>query len=170
MVLDAALRVAGDAVEGLDDLDGFDDEAGFFEDFAADGFFEGLAELDGAAWEGPLAFEGLPGAADEQDGLLCSGTVAEDDGTDAGDGRVWVFTSQKQWPQGLKPRFSCNIYGTAEAVPLRNENRIAFATRRQSRRGLPNSPSKTVRAMLKRPPLNLSGPFRWPMARSATTS
>src|ERR1700734_2442128 len=89
---DAACRVAGDAVEGLNDVDGLDDEPGFFLDLAADGLIEGFAQLDDAARERPLAFQRLLRAADEQDLLLRVGSVADDNGTDAGDRGVWVFT------------------------------------------------------------------------------
>jgi hypothetical protein len=66
MVADAAVLTV-DAVEEFDQFDGFDEEAGLFPDLADNAGGEGLAEFKQAAGEGPVAFQGLGSAADEQD-------------------------------------------------------------------------------------------------------
>jgi hypothetical protein len=55
MVFDLSGFITHDALEDFDYLDGFDDEAGFFEDLAPDGLFEGLADFEAAAGERPVA-------------------------------------------------------------------------------------------------------------------
>ena len=81
MVADAAVFVVN-AVEELDEFDGLDVEAGFLADLAHDACDERLADFEHAAGEGPVAFEGLAAAADEQDAAL-----VDDDGADADEGR-----------------------------------------------------------------------------------
>jgi hypothetical protein len=91
VIAHAACLIARDAVEGLHDIDDLDHDAGLLEDLAADGLFEGFAELDRAARQRPLAFEGLLSAPDEENLPRSVRDVAEDDGSDTGDGSVGIF-------------------------------------------------------------------------------
>ena len=81
MIFGFAGIVAHDALEDFEDASRFDDEAGFFKDFAADGVLEFLADFDHSAGQGPGAFEGLAATLDQEDA-----TGAEDEGADSQDG------------------------------------------------------------------------------------
>ena len=147
VVLDAAAIVMEDEVECLDVGDGEDDEAGLFEDFADAGFASGLSELNGTAGERPTARHGIGAAADEE---YLGGAVgaSEDNGSDAGDGAIGVGTAGRLSSRGL----GWNVHAGYLSL-----------------RFFPYSSPKTVWEVSKRPPSNLSGPLRCPIARRETT-
>ena len=82
VVIANAAVFAMNAVEKLDQFDGLDVEAGFFADLANDAGCEGLADLEHAAGEGPMTFEGLGAAANQE-----HAGVLDDDCADADEGR-----------------------------------------------------------------------------------
>ena len=104
MMLDAAVRVAADPIEHVDDRTDLDVEAGFFLHFAGDGLLEGFAQLDPAARQAPLPFQRLVRAFDEQHAI-----AVEDHGPDADD-RPWRIRPHDAAPRTrrartCKPRF-----------------------------------------------------------------
>lgn len=86
VVIADELAVAMDAVEELDKLDWLDEETRFFLDFADQAGRKRLAQLERAAGQGPLAFEGLGTAANQQ-----NAACIDDDGADGDNGRGREF-------------------------------------------------------------------------------
>jgi len=68
-----------DAIDELDQLERLDEEAGFFAYFAGDAIDDGLTQLEHAAGERPMAFEGLAAAAHEEHAALVDYDRADTD-------------------------------------------------------------------------------------------
>jgi hypothetical protein len=73
MIFGAALGVEHDALEDFEQPFWADDQAGFFEHLPLQGVFDFFAAFDEAAGEGPVAFQRVAGALDQED------RVASDD-------------------------------------------------------------------------------------------
>jgi hypothetical protein len=66
MIFSSAFGVGHKALEDLEEVDGFDFEAGFFQDFTANGVVKEFAGLDAASGERPVILKGFVAALDKQ--------------------------------------------------------------------------------------------------------
>jgi hypothetical protein len=109
-------RLAENPFEHLDEFHNADAQARFFFHLAASALFEGLSGFEGAAGDGPLAFERLAAAADEQ-----GASALDDHAADADHGAFRIFsgTGHRQSMRGL-PNSEASESGRRPAVPLDN--------------------------------------------------
>jgi hypothetical protein len=70
VVFGAALIVAHDALENLEDAEGFDNQAGFLDHFASGGGREGFAGFDETTRKRPVSFQRFAAAFNEKKASL----------------------------------------------------------------------------------------------------
>lgn len=92
---------AENAVENFNEFDHPHLKAGFFQQFTGDALFEGFAELQRAARDGPLATQGFAAAADQQ-----SAVVFNDYASNADDRPFGVFAGRCHNLRVQRPRLS----------------------------------------------------------------
>jgi hypothetical protein len=83
MILGAALGVGHDALEDFEEAFWANDESGFLQHFASKRVLNFLPGFNQSAGKGPIAFERIASALNQEDGI-----PANDDRADAGE-RVW---------------------------------------------------------------------------------
>ncbi len=81
MILRAALAIGKDAVKDVEHLARLNDESSLLQHLTADAILESLAEFQHATGNGPLALEGLGGAAHQQNSV-----AVHDDSANANNG------------------------------------------------------------------------------------
>jgi hypothetical protein len=93
VVIADALVLTINTIEQFDELNGLDDEAGFFEDLTEDGGGEGFAHFNEAAGDGPAAFAGFSGALHKK-----HATAVHDHGADTHERSLGILSGHRSEP------------------------------------------------------------------------
>src|SRR3954449_11279027 len=91
MILSTTAFIAHDSLEHLCDSCRFDDEPGFFTDFAPDAIRQGLANFEHAAWKRPISFQRLAAPLGKKDSI-----TLEDQRSHAQNRPFWISTANRE--------------------------------------------------------------------------